>query len=64
MYVRRIFDSIFIITDKDKANEIEKRRVFERGYRENFQLLGEPSVDETKEVIERSNKRRFSSIQI
>ncbi|QGR19761.1 hypothetical protein [Stygiolobus azoricus] len=64
-YVVKIFDGILLLNDEIKAKEIEeKKEEFLKGNIEKLlELLGEPTVEEMKEVVKRSRERRFSSIQ-
>ncbi|BDC19963.1 hypothetical protein [Acidianus sp. HS-5] len=65
LYVIKIFDSLLITDNKEKAEEIEKRKeeFLKEGIEKLFDFLGEPTEKEIKEVIKRSRERRFSSIQ-
>mgnify|MGYP001772982076 FL=1 len=65
LYVVRLFDAVLITHDRRKAEELEKQKEeYVKGEIVRLlDVLGEPSVEEIKEVLERSKRRRLSSIQ-
>ncbi|MBB5255288.1 hypothetical protein [Sulfurisphaera ohwakuensis] len=62
LYVVRVFGGLLLLDNEKKAKEIEERKdeFLRKGIEELLEFLGEPSVEEIKEVVEKSRRRRFS----
>ena len=65
LYVVRLVDIVLITPDRRKAEELERQKEeYVKGEIVRLlDVLDEPSVEEIKELLERSRRRRFSSIQ-
>ena len=65
LYVVRLVDTVLITPDRKKVEELERQKEeYVKGEIVRLlYILGEPSVEEIKELLERLRRRKLSSIQ-